>query len=79
MSFSFEKTIASMWHHIYESPWNKAKAGDKVAIELKTKKESLEIDPYACVVKIKSKCFEKLITAGHIAPEIFRHAATFLY
>ena len=79
MYFSFEKTIASMWHHIYESPWNKAKADDKVVIELETKKESLDIDPYAYAVKIKSKYFEQLITAEHIALEMFRHVVTFLY
>ena len=73
MSFSFEKTIASRGYHIYKNTWSKAKVDDKVVIELEKKKESLDIDPYACAVQIKNKYFEHLINVGQMLREITRH------
>ena len=37
---------------------------------METKKPSLEVDPYACAIKIKNLLFDSLITAGHIPCEI---------
>ena len=47
-----------------------AKMGEKVTIEMETKKFSLEVDPYACAIKIKNRFFDSLITVGHIPREI---------
>ena len=40
---------------------------------METKKISLEVDPYACAIKIKNRFFDSLITEGHIPGEILRH------
>ena len=47
-------------------------------IELDTKKESLDIDTYACAVKIKTKYFQDLINFGHLPREIYRHVHFFI-
>ena len=52
--------------------------GQKVTVEMETKKFSLEVDPYACVIKIKNRFFNSLITAGHIPREISRHLHFFI-
>ena len=44
--------------------------GEKVTVEIETKKFSLEVDPYACAIKIKNRFFDSLITVGHIPREI---------
>ena len=74
MSFSFKKTTPSRGYHIYQNTlWSKAKVGNKVVIELEKKNKSLDIDPYACAVKIKNNYFEHLLTVGQIPREISRH------
>ena len=37
---------------------------------METKKSSLEVDPYACSIKIKNRFFNSLITVGNISREI---------
>ena len=41
-------------------------------------KSSLEVDPYACVIKIKNRFFDSVITVGHIPREISRHVHFFI-
>ena len=45
---------------------------------METKKFSLEVDPYACAIKIKNRFFDSLITVGHIPREISRHLHFFI-
>ena len=52
--------------------------GEKVTVEMETKKFSLEVDPYACAIKIKNRFFDSLITVGHIPREISRHLHFFI-
>ena len=52
--------------------------GEKVTVEMETKKFSLEVDPYACAIKIKNRFFDSLITVGHIPREISRQLHFFI-
>ena len=71
MAYSFAATVASRDYHVYKNTsWTNAKVGEKVTIEMETKKSSLEVDPYACAIKIKNRFFDSLITVGHIPREI---------
>ena len=45
---------------------------------METKKFSLDVDPYACAIKIKNCIFDSLITVGHIPREISRHLHFFI-
>ena len=47
-------------------------------VELKMKKESLNINLYVCTVKLKNKYFKHLITVDHIPQEIFRFVHFFI-
>ena len=79
MSFSFEKAYAMRRHHIYKkASSSEAKIGDKFVIELETKKEYLDIDPYFCAVKIKNKYFKQLLTICLILRKIYRHLHFFI-
>ena len=60
------------------STWQNAKSGDKMKVEIETKKSSKSIDPYACPIKIKHKFFDTWLTVGHIPREISRHCYFFL-
>ena len=67
MVYSFTATVASRNYHVYKNtPWTNVKVGEKVTVEMETKKSSLEVDPYACVIKIKNRFFDSVITVGHI-------------
>ena len=44
----------------------------------KQKKSSLEVDQYACVIKIKNRFFYSLLTVGHIPSEISWHVHYFI-
>ena len=67
MTYSFTATVASRGYHVYKiTSWTNVKVGEKVTVEMETKKSSLEVDPYACAFKIKSRFFDTLITVGHI-------------
>ena len=67
MVYSFTATVASRGYHVYKNTsWTNAKVGEKVTVEMETKKSSLEVDPYACVIKIKNRFFDSVITVGHI-------------
>ena len=44
----------------------------------KQKKFSVEVDPYACAIKIKNRFFDSLITVGHIPREISWHVHYFI-
>ena len=50
----------------------------KLQSRWKQKKSSLEVDPYACAIKIKNRFFDSLITVGHIPHEISRHVNSFI-
>ena len=79
MAHSFTATVASRGYHVYKNTsWTNAKAGEKVAFEMETKKISLEVDSYACAIKIKNRSFDSLITVGHIPREISRHVHFFI-
>ena len=45
---------------------------------METKKYSLEVDPYACAIKIKNRFFDGLIPVGHIHREISRYLHFFI-
>ena len=77
---SFTATVASSGYHVYKKiSWANAKVGEKVTVEMETKKYSLEVvDPYACAIKIKNCFFNSLITIGHIPREISRHVHAFI-
>ena len=52
--FTFTATVASRGYHIHQNTsWTNAKQGEKVTVELEMK-ISLEIDRYACPIKIKN-------------------------
>ena len=54
---------ASRGYHVYKNTsWANAKVGEKVTVEMETKKPSLEVDPYAFAIKIKNRFFDSLIT-----------------
>ena len=79
MAYSFAATVASRDYHVYKNTsWTNAKVGEKVTIEMETKKSSLGVDPYACAIKIKNRFFDSLITVGHIPREISRHVHFFI-
>ena len=42
----------------------------KLQLRWKQKISSLEVDPYACAIKVKNRFFDSLITIGHIPREI---------
>ena len=71
MAYSFTVTVAWGGCHVYKNTsGTNAKVGEKVTVEMETKKFSLEVDPYACAIKIKNRFFDSLITVGHIPREI---------
>ena len=79
MVYSFTATVASRGYHVYKNiSWTNAKVGEKVTIEMETKKSSLEVDPYVCAIKIKNRFFDSLITVGYIPREISRHVHFFI-
>ena len=79
MAYSFTATVASRGYHVYKNTsWTNAKVGEKVTVKMETKKSSLEIDPYACAIKIKNCFFDSLITVGHIPREISPHVLFFI-
>ena len=71
MAYSFTAKVASRGYHVYKNTsWTNAKVGEKVRVKMETKKSSLEVDPYACAIKIKNRFFDSLITIRHISREI---------
>ena len=79
MAYSFNETVASRGYHVYKNTfWTNVKVGEKVTVEMETKKSSLEVDPYACVIKIKTRFSDGLITVGYISREISRHVHFFI-
>ena len=79
MAYSFTVTVAWGGCHFYKNTSAiNAKGGEKVTVEMETKKSSLEVDPYACVIKIKTRFSDGLITVGYISREISRHVHFFI-
>ena len=79
MAYSFTVTVAWGGCHVYKNTsGTNAKVGEKVTVEMETKKFSLEADPYACAIKIKNCFFDSLITVGHIPREISQHVLFFI-
>ena len=73
-TYSFEATTASRVYHVFKNTsWVNLKEGDEVQVELKTNKNSIRIDLYACAIRVKGKCFNVTKTVGHIPREISRH------
>ena len=63
MAYSFAVTVASRGFHVYKNTsWTNVKIGEKVTVKMGTKKSSLEVDSYACAIKIKTRSFNSLIT-----------------
>ena len=59
--FTFTATVASRGYHIHQNTsWTNAKQGEKVTVELEMK-ILLEIDRYACPIKIKNMFSDNLI------------------
>ena len=79
MAYSFAVTVASRGFHVYKNTsWTNVKMGEKVTVKMGTKKSSLEVDSYACAIKIKTRSFNSLITVEHIPREISRHVHFFI-
>ena len=54
MAYSFPATVTSRGYHVYKDTfWTNAKVGEKVTVETETKKSLLEVNPYACPIKIR--------------------------
>ena len=54
-AFTFTATVASRGYHIYKTTsWINATVGNKVTVELETTASSLETNPYACAIRIKT-------------------------
>ena len=78
MAYSFTATLAWRGYYIYKnSSSTNAKVGENVTVVMETK-SSLEVNPYACAIKIKNRFFDSLITVGHIPREISRHVHFFI-
>ena len=76
---SFQATVASRGYHVYKNTtWTNARLGENVVIALETSQSSLEVDPYACAVRIKNRFYEHHITVGHLPREISRHVHFFI-
>ena len=79
MAYSFNATVTSKGYHVYKNTsWTNVKVGEKVTVEMETKKSSLEVDPYACAIKVKNRFFDSIITVGHMPCEISRHVHFFI-
>ena len=77
--YSFDIKIASGGYHVYRNAtWQHANSGNKFKVEKETSKSSKSIDPYACAIKTKHKCFNTWLTVRHIPREISRHCSFFL-
>ena len=75
----FTATIASRGYHVYKNTsWTNARLGEEVSIALETSQASLDVDPYACAVKIKNRFYKNYITVGHLPREISRHVHFFI-
>ena len=80
MAYFFTATLASRGYYVYKnSSWTNAKVGEKVTVVMETK-SSLEVDPYACAIKIKNRFFDSLITVKYhdISPVKYHDMFTFL-
>ena len=79
MACSLTATVASRGYYVYKNAsWTNAKGGEKVTVEMETKKSSLEVNPHVCAIKIKNRFFNSLITVRHIPHEISRHVHFFI-
>ena len=79
MAYSFTAAVASRGYHVYKNIcWTNTRLGEKVAVEMETKKSSPEVNPYACAIKIKNRFFDSLITVGHIPRKISPHVHFFI-
>ena len=73
-TYNFQATIASRGYHVYkETTWSNAKVNEKVKIEIETNQSSIAIDPYACAVIGKEKCFDRWKSVAHVLREISRY------
>ena len=54
--------LSSRGYHVYKTSWIITKVGDEVTVDLEMTESSLETDPYACTIRIKSKYFSNIIT-----------------
>ena len=77
-AFTLIATASSRGYHVYKTSWITAKVGDKVTIDLEMTESSLETDPYACTIRIKSKYFSNIITVWAHPTRILRHVHFFI-
>ena len=47
-------------------------------VDLETNELSKNVDPYACVIRVKKQFFNSCKTVGHIPREISRHVCYFI-
>ena len=71
-TYSFQAATASREYH-KETTWSNAKVNEKVKIEIETNQSSIAIDPYACAVIGKPKCFDRWKSVAHVPREISRY------
>ena len=45
---------------------------------MKNNKDSIKVNPYACVIRVKGKYFDITKTLGHIPREVSRHVYFFI-
>lgn len=77
--YSFEAKIASSGYHVYNNTTGvDAKEDGEIQVEIKTNKDSIKVNPYACAIRVKSKYFDVAKTVGYISTEISRHIYFFI-
>ena len=55
---SFQAKIVSQGYHVYKNTtWVDAREEDEVKVDIKTNKESIKVDPYACAIRVKERFF----------------------
>ena len=66
-------------YHVYKNTtWVDAREGDEVQVDIKTNKESMKVDPYACAIRVKDRFFGAMKTVVHIPREISWHVYFFI-
>ena len=57
-TYLFEAKIACCGCHVYKNTIEgNAEKGDEEQVEIKTNKDSIKVDPYACTIRVKGEYF----------------------
>ena len=59
---------ASRGYYVYKNTtWVNAKEGNELQVDIEAK---FKVNPYACTIRVKGKCFDVTETVGHIPREV---------